>query len=269
MDEVITEAAIQAVLKTRTFGRVIYCLEELDSTNRFAKKVATTGRPEGTLVYAEKQTQGRGRWGRVWDSAAGKGLWFSVVLCPRLEPSSVALLTMLGTTVIARVVEKELGLSVKVRWPNDLLLNGRKVGGVLTEVSRGEVGIKTAVLGMGLNVNQEAEDFSPDVRERAVSLRMVYGRRVDRLSLLASVLLQLENDYRESLNLGFDSVLRRWVFRSSILGHEILLRLNGHTVEGVVKGFHKDGSLVLVTGKGEERRYAEGDVVEVRDVTRR
>lgn len=263
MSEPMREELIRGALKTKTFGRVIYSFEEIDSTNRFAKRLAMLGKPEGTLVYAERQTHGRGRWSRSWDSPKGKGLWFSLILRPRLGFSSVSLFTLLGATSVSRAVEGSFGLKLDVKWPNDLFFNGRKLAGVLTEASRSQSTISYAVLGIGINVNQEKEDFAPEVREGAVSLRMINKERIDRLSLLSGILMQLENDYIRTMTQGFEFVLRRWVSRSSILGKEILLRVNSHTVRGIVKGFHTNGDLVLVTREGKEQRYSDGNVIEV------
>jgi len=263
MGESIKEEIIREALRTRTFGRVIYSFEEIDSTNRFAKKLARLGKPEGTLIYAESQTHGRGRWSRSWDSPKGKGLWFSLILRPRLDSTLVSLLTLLGATSVSRVIERISGFNVMVKWPNDLFLNGKKLAGVLTEASRNRSRVSYAVWGIGINVNQEEEDFAPEVRERATSLRMACGESVDRLFLLAEVMNQLENDYVRTRSEGFEFILQRWISRSRILGKEILLRVNHHLVRGVVKGFHNNGDLVLLTRDGQERRYSDGHIVEV------
>jgi BirA family biotin operon repressor/biotin-[acetyl-CoA-carboxylase] ligase len=268
MDDLMEEEVIQKALKTRIFGRVIYNFEEIDSTNRFAKRLALQGKPEGTLVYAEKQTHGRGRWSRSWDSPKGKGLWFSLVLRPKFKPALGSMLTLLGATSVASVVEENFRLRPKVKWPNDLLVNGRKLAGVLTEASRYRSGISYAVLGIGINVNQDKADFASNIRERAISLRMA-GKDVDRLSLLSKILIQMENDYRKAQIWGFDFILRRWISRSSILCREVLLRVNSHTVRGRVRGFHANGDLVLLDGDGKERRYSDGDIVEVIDAVGR
>ena len=269
MIERLEEEAILNALKTEKFGRAAFCFEEIDSTNAFAKRLAIHGEPEGTLVYAESQTRGRGRWSRSWDSAKGKGLWFSLILRPDWDASSVSKLTLMAVTSMALAVERLTGLNPKVRWPNDLMMGEKKLAGLLAETSVVREDVSYVVLGMGINVLHARKDFSADVRDKAISLRMAGVAHVDRVSLLSEILLQLENDYKAIASRGFDFVLQRWASRSSILGKDVLVRVNHHEVEGVVKGFHDNGDLVLVAHDGEERRYSNGDVVEVRDAVRR
>ena len=266
MSNPITEGLIHEALRSKTFGRWAICFDTIDSTNRFAKHLAAQGRPEGTLVYAEQQTAGRGRWSRTWDSPRAQGLWFSLVLRPKKRCRSLTCLMLLGATSVARALEQAAGLKVLVKWPNDIYVQGKKLAGILTEVSQNQHDVLYAVMGIGVNVTQNEADFPADIREKAISLNMVTHTSHDRLALLIDLLVQLENDYRKAETNGFDFVLNRWVSRSFILGKEVLIRLNSHSMKGVVRAFHSNGDIVLATDDGREHRFSDGEIIEVRDV---
>lgn len=265
MNDSITEALIREALKSKTFGRWATCFDTIDSTNRFAKRMAAQGSPEGTLVYAEQQTAGRGRWSRTWDSPRANGLWFSLVLRPKKRYKSLTCLTLLGATSVALVMERVTGLKVMVKWPNDIYYQGKKLAGILTEVSQNQRDVLYAVMGIGLNVTQVEEDFPAEIREKAISLNMVTHTCHDRLALLTDILMQLEHDYRKAETNGFDFVLNRWVSRSFILGREVLIRVNSHSMKGMVRGFYSNGDIILAADDGREHRFSDGEIVEVRD----
>lgn len=257
------EDNLQTLLQTRVFGRTAYKFNEIDSTNRFAKKIALQGAEEGTLVYAEKQSQGYGRRKRHWHSPSEKGLWFSIILKPHLEIGSLSLLTQLGVTSTAIAIEQVIETKLQVKWPNDLLLNHKKVAGILVEAALSGNKTLHAVLGIGININQEEAEFSPEIRSQATSLRSAGYKHIDRNALLAQILLQLEKDYFKSLKQDFSFVLSRWITRSSILGKDIRIKVNGSILNGRVKGFHGNGELVLVLPHGGEERITDGTILEV------
>jgi BirA family transcriptional regulator, biotin operon repressor / biotin---[acetyl-CoA-carboxylase] ligase len=262
-DRRIGEEALAGALRTRQFGKTVYAFDAIDSTNQFAKSLALRGHGEGTLVYAEHQTRGRGRWGRSWESSRGKGLIFSILLRPESRPGGIGGLTLMAATSIAQVLERQLDLRPKLRWPNDVTLDGRKVAGVLTEAQRGADGVSFAVLGLGLNVNQTDADFPSGLIGKAGSLAAAAGRLVDRLPLLAELVLQLERDYRRFRAAGLEFALNRWVRRNAILGKTVTLKTRAGEETGRVRGFHADGHLVLVGEDGREKRFSDGEVVEV------
>jgi BirA family biotin operon repressor/biotin-[acetyl-CoA-carboxylase] ligase len=260
----LTEARILAALKTKRFGQAVYALRRIDSTNAFARTLAARGHGEGTLVVAEQQTAGRGRWGRAWESPRGKGLWFSLLLDAGRGPGA-GRLTLLAATSVAQVLERVLSLKARLRWPNDVILDGRKVAGLLVEAPRGR---GPAVLGVGVNVHQRESDFPESLRGTAVSLRSALGRTVDRVALLAELVGQIERDTTKARAEGFDFVLHRWVRRNGLAGRIVTLKTRGGLETGRVRGFHASGHLVLVRPDGTEKRYADGEVVEVRHAAR-
>jgi len=263
MPEPLLDDFLHVALKAKTFGRNHYLLQRVDSTNQFAKKLASGGAEEGTLVYAEQQTKGRGRWGRQWESHPGKGLQFSLVLRPKHRPSTGSLLTLLGAVSVATVLQSMFRVRFHLQWPNDVVFGKKKVAGVLTETLRNRSGFSYAVLGIGLNVNQREESFSIQIRERAASLAMVIGKEVDRFRLLAEILLQLESDYRAVQRSGYRSILDRWVTHSNLLEKKIVLKVNDGIERGWVRGFHSNGDLILCSEEGGSKRFSDGHVLEV------
>ncbi len=268
---VLNEKAIAEVLRTRRFGRILYTFRTIDSTNAFAKSLAARGGEEGALVVAEHQTCGRGRWGRTWESRPGKGILFSLLLRPDPRSDAVPQLTLLAATSVALVLENRFGLDVKLRWPNDVTVADKgdlpsragKVAGVLAEAQRGSAGVSYAVLGIGVNVRQRPSDFSDALRSKATSLDALLGEKVDRVALLAELVLQLETDYLKLQSEGVDFVLDRWMRRNAMLGRSVTLKTAAGLETGTVLGFHADGRLVLSGPDGRNRRFADGEVIEV------
>jgi len=262
------EKSLDALLKTQRFGRNAYFFRSIDSTNRFARILASKGAPEGTLVHAEHQTAGRGRWGRQWKSPEGLGLWFSLVLRPDRRLPTPALVTLLGAVSMAAVLERRFGPGFALQWPNDVMHREKKLAGVLTETLRSGDTVAHAVLGIGLNVSQREDDFPTELRGCAVSLAMVTGTNVDRACLLSELLLQLEADYDRAQSEGTRFVLERWVLYSNLVGETVTLRANGAVETGRVGGFHANGDLILFSENGQHRRFSDGHVLEVRHASR-
>jgi BirA family biotin operon repressor/biotin-[acetyl-CoA-carboxylase] ligase len=259
--EPLTEDAFIRMLRTDAFGRQSYFLGRIDSTNAFAKRMAAKGVPHGTLVIAEEQTGGRGRWGRAWQSPPGMGLWFSLVLRPSFP---LSLLTLLGAVSIAEALENSFNIRPSLQWPNDVVFDERKAAGILAETVRNGDGTPFAVLGVGLNVHQREADFPPDFRGKAVSLAMLVPGAIDRVKLLADVLRQMERDYAEAEASGCQSLLERWACRSNLVGKKIALKVHEGIERGRVAGFHANGDIILFSEDGKNRRFSDGHVLEVR-----
>ncbi|MEO5802076.1 MAG: biotin--[acetyl-CoA-carboxylase] ligase, partial [Verrucomicrobiota bacterium] len=167
----------------KVVGRDIRVFQETTSTNDVVEKLARDGVKEGVVVFAESQTKGRGRLGRKWISPVGKGLWFSVLLRPDLRPQAATQLTVAAATALARAIRRQTNLSTEIKWPNDILIRGKKVAGILTELSAELDQVKYLILGMGVDVNLTASEFPPDLRKIATSLKIETGRVVDRAAL--------------------------------------------------------------------------------------
>ena len=266
MDELrLDEDALAGVLRGRGFGKTVYAFDTVDSTNLFAKSLALRGLDgnDGTLVYAEHQTAGRGRWGRAWQSSRGRGLIFSILLRPPGRGGRIGGITLTAATSVAQVIERNYDLRPKLLWPNDVTIGGRKIAGVLAETQRGRDGISFAVVGLGINVNQTESDFPAELAGKAGSIRMALSHPVDRLALMADLVIQLERDLRRLFSTGLEFALNRWVRRNAILGRTVTLKTREGEARGRVKGFHADGSLILVREDGKEKRFPDGEVVGV------
>jgi len=256
----IDVASLTNKLKATPFaqGEIQY-LPTTGSTNDVARDLAEKGAPEGTIVIAESQIKGRGRLGRTWHSPLGAGLYFSIVLRPRLDPSDLPKITLLAGTAVAESIEKTTGLHPVIKWPNDLLVGDRKVGGILTElVMKGER-LEYAIVGLGLNVNL---DFTPPevafLREQATSLARELGAPVAREPLLACILNRLEVHYLALCD-GW-SPHQAWAARLVTLGQRVAVSGPGDELEGWAEGVDPDGGLLLRLKDGQVVRVLAGDV---------
>jgi|SRR5450759_2308299 BirA family biotin operon repressor/biotin-[acetyl-CoA-carboxylase] ligase len=188
---------LQAHLPGAMIGRQIIVLEQIGSTNDAILQAATTNSNEGLVLFAEEQTAGRGQRGNRWESAAGKGLWFSILLRPKIQINESVRLTIWGIEAISDVIRTEFSLEPAIKLPNDIQVYGRKVAGVLVEMRAQEKAPHVAIVGIGINVNQSLEDFPPELQSRAISLAMALHRPVDRQKFAVSLLRNLDLTYRE------------------------------------------------------------------------
>ena len=187
---------LQAHFACATIGRQIIVLEQTASTNDAILQVATANSNAGLVLFAEHQTAGRGRRGNRWESAAGKGLWFSILLRPKIKINDSGQLTTWAIEAIADVIRTEFSLEPKIKLPNDVQIRGRKVAGVLVEMRAQERAPHIAIVGIGINVNQSVEDFPPELQDRAISLVMALHRPVDRQKFAVALLQNLDRTYR-------------------------------------------------------------------------
>lgn len=188
---------MQAALGSAVIGREIIVLDQTGSTNDAILQIATPDSKEGLVLFAEHQTAGRGQRGNRWESAAGKGLWFSILLRPGIEINRSPLLTAWAAETISGAIENELSLKTTIKLPNDIQIDRRKVAGVLVEMRAHEKARHSAIVGIGINVNQTLEDFPKDLQSRAISLAIALGRQVDRQTFAIALLRSLDRSYRE------------------------------------------------------------------------
>lgn len=230
------------------------------STNDLAAQMARDGHPEGTVIIAEMQTRGRGRMGRSWHSPGGAGIWMSLILRPSCPPGATAALTLVAAVAVAKAIEGETGLRPGIKWPNDLLLGGRKVCGILTELSAELDRVKHLILGIGVNVNQGNEDFPAELAAMASSLRLELGRYVSRPGLAARILAEFGPRYREFLERGFAGARAEWLERSATLGRDVVITGPSFRIEGTAVDLDPEGALVVKTGEGIIHRITGGEV---------
>jgi BirA family transcriptional regulator, biotin operon repressor / biotin---[acetyl-CoA-carboxylase] ligase len=197
MLELLAADEMQAALGSAVIGREIIVLDQTGSTNDAILQIATPDSKEGLVLFAEHQTAGRGQRGNRWESAAGKGLWFSILLRPGIEINRSPLLTAWAAETISGAIENELPLKTTIKLPNDIQIDRRKVAGVLVEMRAHEKARHSAIVGIGINVNQTLEDFPKDLQSRAISLAIALGRQVDRQTFAIVLLRSLDRSYRE------------------------------------------------------------------------
>ena len=239
-------------------GSDLRVLPEVGSTNTLALELAHQGAPEGTVVVAERQTAGKGRLGRTWISPPGN-LYLSVILRPAVPTAKAPLLTLMGAAAVCSALRKHLLLPAGIKWPNDILLEGRKAGGLLTEMSAEQDRIRHVVLGIGLNVNMDLALLPGEVRAHSTTLSAAAGARIDRTALLLQVLAELERTYLTFLQNDAD-VLREWEQLSVTLGRRVAVHAADGRFEGNAEGIDRDGRLVVRPATGAARAFAAGDV---------
>jgi BirA family biotin operon repressor/biotin-[acetyl-CoA-carboxylase] ligase len=215
---------------------------------------------EGVVVFAESQTKGRGRLGRSWVSSQGKGLWFSVLLRPALSPQAATQMTIASATALARALRKAAGVECEIKWPNDILVRERKLCGILTEMSAELDKIKYMVLGIGVNVNFEREDFPVELREIATSLAIESGRKFKRAEVAAEILRQLEVDYARIRSGQFESVASEWEDQCTTIGRNVEIACGKRVVNGRAESLDREGALLVRTQHGHLERIIGGDV---------
>jgi len=244
-------------LGTRVVGRDLRWHDTLPSTNELAMRLAETHVPEGTVVVAEEQTAGRGRRGRAWISPRG-GIWCSAILRPRLPLEQVPLVGLAASVAAARAIRSGARLAARVKWPNDVLVDGRKVAGVLTEAGPDAGWI---VVGIGINANVEASELAPGSRQRAGSLAELAGAPVDRGEVMRVLLRELDGAYtRLQEPAGPARVLRSWRETADTLGRAVLVEGQGRVLRGIAEDVDDLGALLVRTPGGVLERVVAGDV---------
>jgi len=250
---------LREALKSTMFSKNIRLFESTDSTNRQAKDLCVTGAPEGTLVLAEQQTEGRGRRGRTWQSPGRVNLLFSMVLRPPIQPERAFVLTMILALAAGDGVCDLCGLRPMIKWPNDLYVGGRKLAGILTEFSVRENRIEYMVLGMGLNVNWDPDENS-DILNPATSLMRETGHRINREALLVRIMKHFDESYKTLLSGKIMRFYRKWNDLSMVLGQEVEVELEGKALRGTARKIDKKGALILRDAHGNDREILHGDV---------
>ncbi|MFZ7103097.1 MAG: biotin--[acetyl-CoA-carboxylase] ligase [Peptococcaceae bacterium] len=254
------KAEILAELATLNWGENIYTFAEVDSTNNVAKKLAAEGRPEGTIVVAERQLQGKGRLGRTWVSPTGKGIWVSLILRPDILPTASPQITFVLAVAMVKALKKSLNITPKIKWPNDILIDGKKVAGILTELSAEIERVNYIIVGIGVNANQNPADFPAEFREKATSLKSVLGREIPRVKVLQGMLEEIESTYQEYLRGDFSTVIKEWKANSLTIGQEVEVIMGAEKIAGNAVDVDHDGCLIVRDAGGELHRIIAGDV---------
>ncbi|ALS78402.1 biotin--acetyl-CoA-carboxylase ligase [Planococcus kocurii] len=260
LPDTLEPLGIQTGLKTKSIGREIEYVESCASTQIIAHQLAQEGAPDGTVVLTETQTAGRGRLARKWDSAANKGAWMSIILRPDVAPQKAPQFTLVTAVAVVRAIEEVTGLQPQIKWPNDILLNGKKCTGILTELQSDADGIQALIIGIGLNINQEKDDFDAEVQDIATSLKMESGEAVNRQKLVQSLLFYMELYTHMYIEEGFAMLKILWESYSTTIGQPVRARMTNQTLEGIAEGITDDGVLQLRTADGKLHGIYSADI---------
>jgi len=260
MSERLNLVKLQEGLRTRLFGRSVFFSEEVASTNEWAKKLASQGAREGWVAIAGTQTHGRGRLDREWISPLG-GLWFSLILRPKRRLTKPANLTFVASLAVAETLHEQYGLRTQTKWPNDVLVNERKICGIFGEASTLGKKINTFVLGIGINANFDAERVFPEsIRAMTTSLETELNRRIQLEELFIRLLEKLEATYLHYTKRGFSSILKQWKKYADFLGQRVEVTDRNEKVTGLAFDVDKDGALILLQDDGACKHVFAGDV---------
>jgi BirA family biotin operon repressor/biotin-[acetyl-CoA-carboxylase] ligase len=246
--------------KTKVIGRDVQVFQQTTSTNDVIEKLARDGVKEGVVVFAESQTCGRGRLGRKWISPAHKGLWFSILLRPDLRPQEATQLTVASATALRRAIAGETGLKPEIKWPNDILLGGKKVAGILTELNAEVDRVRHIILGIGIDVNLDAGEFPADLKKSATSLKIETGETVSRAELAVAILRELDFDYARICAGKFAAVADEWELHCATIGKNVTVHIGDRKIRGHAESLGDDGALLVRTEHGHLERITGGDV---------
>jgi BirA family transcriptional regulator, biotin operon repressor / biotin---[acetyl-CoA-carboxylase] ligase len=246
--------------KTKVIGRDVRMFEQTTSTNDVIEKLARDGVKEGVVVFAESQTKGRGRLGRKWISPTHKGLWFSLLLRPDLRPQEATQLTVASATALRRAIHSETGLNPEIKWPNDILVHGKKVAGILTEMSAELDRVRHIILGIGVNINMSAGEFQPELRKFATSLKIESGRTISRADMATAILRELDGDYARICGGLFAEVADEWEAHCTTIGRDVTIRIGERRLRGRAESLSDEGALLLRTEHGHLESITGGDV---------
>jgi len=259
-DALIADDLVARLGRVKVIGRDIRVFKQTTSTNDVIEKLARDGVREGVVVFAESQTRGRGRLGRKWISPAKKGLWFSILLRPRLRPAETTRLTVASSTALRRAIESQTQLKTEIKWPNDILIGGKKVAGILTELSAELDQVKHIVLGIGVDVNLDEDELPAELRKVAGSLKAASGKTIDRAELATKILHELDADYFKICSGKFSDVADEWEENCTTIGKNVTVQIGTRKFRGRAESLDEHGALLLRTEHGRLEQITGGDV---------
>ncbi|CAM3055935.1 biotin--[acetyl-CoA-carboxylase] ligase [Filibacter tadaridae] len=256
----VNEANVQKHLTTKRYGRRIHYFDTCGSTQVIGHDEAQNGAPDGTVILSEEQTSGKGRMSRPWSSVGGKGIWMSIVLRPSLTPQQAPQMTLVAAVSVTRAIQEVTGIEPDIKWPNDILVGGKKVTGILTELQADPDRVKAIIIGIGINVNQVETDFPEELNPIATSLRQVLGKPVDRAELIAKILSFLELFTGLYEKHGFGPIKLLWESYSNTTGKQVRAVMLNETIVGTAMGISDEGVLELKLADGSIRGIYSADI---------
>jgi len=251
---------IKIGLKTKKMGHYVHFEETVSSTQKIAQTLANEGAVEGTIVVAEQQTKGRGRMARNWYSPSGTGIWMSLIIRPNLPVQATPQLTLLTAVAIVQALEEVTPLKPDIKWPNDILINGKKLVGILTELQAEADQVHSIIIGIGINVNQALIDFPEELHPIATSIHLETGELWDRARLIQEILLKFETLYSIYLSQGFRPIKLLWEGYAISLHKPIRAKTINGSVEGKAVGIDDAGVLLIETSDGSVKQIYSADI---------
>ncbi len=258
--DVLMPESIQSGLECLRVGSRVRCFDETDSTNLQACRLGDEGEVDGLVVIADRQSSGKGRMGRRWESPGGVNLYASILLRPAILPFEAPKLTFLSAVAVCRAITNCTGLKPTVKWPNDILLNGAKVAGLLNEMSSETDQVHYVVLGIGVNLNMRADQFPTDLRYPATSLAIAAGQSVSRLDFTRTLLQEIDALYQTYLEQGSEPIMAAWAELCDLTGKAVEVDCNQLKIAGTMIGLAEDGALLVRTATGKIENIYAGDV---------
>lgn len=257
----VNAANIQKHLKTATYGRNVTYYETCSTTQTIAHDDAQNGAPDGTLIIAEEQIAGKGRLARPWSSVARKGIWMSLIIRPSLMPQQAPQMTLVAAVAIVRAIEEVVKIEATIKWPNDIMIKGKKITGILTELQSDPDRVKAIIIGIGMNINHDKDDFPEEIQPIATSLKLESGETIDRSRLISEILGFLELYTHMYEKHGFGPIKLLWEGYSNTAGKRIKAVMLNETIEGVALGISEDGLLEVKRDDGTIRGIYSADII--------
>ncbi|WLD91800.1 biotin--[acetyl-CoA-carboxylase] ligase [Alkalihalobacillus sp. AL-G] len=252
---------IKSNLKTEKLGQNVHYEEQVTSTQEIAHRLAMEGAPEGTIAIAEQQTTGRGRLGRPWHSPKGSGIWMSIILKPNIPPQQAPQLTLLAAVSVVQGIQKSTGLKPQIKWPNDILIDGKKIVGILTELQAEADRVNSVIMGIGINVNTPEDSFPEELASIATSLKVENGGSdIDRSELVRSILEEMEKLYTLYLEHGFAPIKLLWEGSAASLGKHVRVKTLSGELTGKAQGITDEGVLLIEDQAGEVHQVYSADI---------
>jgi len=256
----VSENTLKWGLQTKWLGHHIVHKTSLPSTQILAHQLAQNDAKHGTIVITDEQTAGKGRMERPWDSKSKEGIWLSIILRPQIPPYLAPQLTLLTATVLADLVKEETNLLPKIKWPNDLLIEQKKISGILTEMQAEQDQILYVIIGIGINVNQSITDFDPTIRHRVTSLYEESNIKWDRRKLIQQLLHTFEKSYETYIGEGFTNVKHKWESYGFRIGEQISIKTLNEQWKSTFLGIAEDGALLIENKSGEIEKLYSGEI---------
>ena len=248
-------------LATTIFGKTVISYKKVDSTNDVAYELAEKGLAEGAVVLAEEQVKGKGRQGRLWQSPPKEGIYMSCILRPEIIPNEIPKITLLAAVAVAKAIRAATSLNAIIKWPNDILINDKKVCGILTEMKAEQDGVSFVVIGIGINVNTALRNLPKGASSLREELNLVKKEEISRVELTKKVLMALEEEYLRLKSEGFKPIIDEWKEMSTMLGSRVKVVTQNRTFEGQAHGIDQDGAFLVRLESGMVERVSSGDIV--------